>query len=128
MPVLVEDRIIRVAHAVGDLRRFARGERVQVNRAKVVGQPRRVRQPLRVGRPDRLPIVSERIPVTLLADLHGLAALDVDVPDAHVRVDERDLFRVGRPSRRTVEAGLGHQYLDDIPDTGLRRDVQRILT
>ena len=98
-----------------------------MDRAEVVGQPRRVGEPLRVGRPDRLPLVAEWIPVALLVDLHRLALLDVDVPDAHVGVDERDLLRVGRPPRPAIEARLGHRDLDDVADAGLRRDVQRVL-
>ena len=51
LPSLVEHRI-GVAHAVGDLRRLAGLERVEVDRAEMVRQPRRIGEPLRVGRPD----------------------------------------------------------------------------
>ena len=126
LPVAVEHRLLRVAHAVGDLRGFAGCERVHVNGAQIVREPSRIRQPFRVGRPHRHPVVAEVVPVGLLADLYRLALLDVDVPDPHVRVDECDLLRVRGPLRRTIEARLGHRDLRHLADSGLRREVQRV--
>ena len=97
-----------------------------MDRAQIIREPRRVGQPFRVGRPHRHPVVAEVVPVPLLADLHRLALLDVEVPDPHVRVDEGDLFRIGRPLRRAIEARLRHRDLRHVADPGLRREVQRV--
>ena len=73
LAVPVEDRIARVAQAVGQLRALAVGERVHEDRAQVVLEPLGVGQPLAVGRPDRHAL-GRRVQIAILVDLRRASA------------------------------------------------------
>ena len=116
----VEHRIARIAEAVGELRALPVLERVEEDRAEVVLEPLRVRQPLAVRGPRRRPAAG-RLPVAILVDANWLLLVDVDVPGREVRIDVGDLLAVGRPPGRRVEGWLVIE-----PDLPRRLHAQRV--
>ena len=93
---LVEGPVARVAQAVRDLAAFAGLRRVEEDGPQVVAQVPAIGDPAAVGRPGDLERTEGRL-VAIVVDPHGLALLDVDVPEVQALVGVGDLRAVRRP-------------------------------
>ena len=103
LAVLIPYRIEGVAHAVGDLERFALLEGVDEDRMQSAGKLTDVRDPLVVGRPGLADGVGREGPVIVGVDEFRRGIVEVEVPQLQALIDVGDLLAVRRPSWRVEE-------------------------
>src|SRR5205807_1346207 len=90
--VLVENRIQRVAHAVGDLKAFTFLQRIDKYCVQMAGKLLGVCNPLAVGRPV-LPELRSFVKVSI--DQLGRSACHIDEPQVQTLIAVSDFFTVG---------------------------------
>src|SRR5581483_1409423 len=99
LAVLIEDRILGVAQAIGNLLRSRLVDRIYEHSAKMVGKQFCVGYPLAVRRPGWVQISVWRI-VSIGVNLRDLAGGYVYISQVQTLVDVCDLPAVGGPNRR----------------------------
>ena len=111
LSILVEGRLGRVAHPVGQLGRMGGLKGIDEDRVQVAGQPLGVSQPPAVRRPAQLKLLLVLSPGVHL-DRRRVGK--VDVPEVQPLVRVGDLLAVGRPGGMVEERGRDAEVDDRV--------------